>query len=482
MVTSDWHMNDDVVTVRGRGYFRMIAGKYWKLSLAFAVYMYYYLTAELTFTELMVLEFGAGAGTLFYGFYCLAGAAGFFGYGLTRMLVKGTGGRCRLLCIVGVFGVGFTLSAPFAGGSFAGAFTLAAMLAAGYAGGELLCNIAVCVREKSTLGIFIAAPYSAAFLLQFLFGYVEPFFGDALQTVTHIVLAAAFAVCVFLLLAHGLAAPDGNPSSFAKKPDAKKYLWGAVISCLIISCLYGLMDGIIMLLHSGQELDVWSGTRLLTIPGMLSAAWFADYKHGKYFPFATLIAMVMAVSAVLLWREADTWNLALGAVYFFFSFMSIYSLAIFVRVASDTDKPGLWAAAGRGVKYAAGGAFALLGSFVFENISLLAIELLYLALLIILACVFFFQGRLGMTPDAGQRQPAQLSRGQTFEEMVAFYGITEREAEALRFLLKAAKTSDIASAMFVVEGTVYKYISSMITKTGRKNRAELIALFSRAKD
>ena len=475
-------MSDNALGAPGRGRLRIYAGKYWKLSLAFALYMYYYLTAELISTDLAGVAYGAQAGTVFYGLTCLAGAAGFFAFGLTRPLLSSTGRQRRLLFAAGVVGVCCILLAPYIGSALVGGLLLIALFAAGYIGGAFLCTIAVSVKEKPTLGMFIALPYSLAFLLEFLFGSFEPLLGDALVVVTQAFLAVALATCVILLLVYESSAPADSLPHFERKPGRTKYLWGALVSCLIISCLFGLMDGIIMHLHTGQVLDVWSGVRLLTIPGMLCAAWFADYKDGKFFPFATLLAMVAAVSAVLLWSDAETYNLALGAVYFFFSFMSIYSLQVFVRVASDTDRPGLWAAAGRGIKYAAGGVFALLGSFIFENISFLAIELLYLVLLIILACVFFFQGRLSTVPVAEQPKPTSPDRAQTFREMVAAYGITEREAEVLRFLLKDTKTSDIAAAMFVAQGTVYKYISTMIAKTGKKNRTELVALFAPLKD
>ncbi|MEU1393548.1 MULTISPECIES: response regulator transcription factor [unclassified Nonomuraea] len=52
--------------------------------------------------------------------------------------------------------------------------------------------------------------------------------------------------------------------------------------------------------------------------------------------------------------------------------------------------------------------------------------------------------------------------------------LTQREAEVLRTASGGATVADIARALFLTEGTVRNYLSSAITKTGARNRAEAV--------
>jgi len=471
-------VGEDTRTAQGGQLIKALAGKYWKLAMAFMLYMYYYLTAELSFTDIIGASLGEQRATVFYGLYCLIAAGGFFAFGLARRIIRTTGGRRRLFFALGIAGAVCTVITPIMSGWIPGVFSIASMLFAGYIGGALLYHMAVSVSEKNAIGMFIAVPYGAAFLLQYAFGYVLPLFGSAEFIVEHIMLAASLTICVVLLLVFSSEETGGTTPRNSSKESARKYLWAALAACFIISCLYGLLDGIIMNLHTGQQLNVHGWVRLLCIPGLIFAAWISDFRGGQFFSFATLIAMLTAILAVLLFDTAETFNAALGFVYFLGSFMTIYSLAVFVRVARDTDKPGFWASAGRGVKYAAGGVFTLAGSFMFTNMSYITTTVIYVVLLIALACVLYFRGRLSPAP-AEIPEPAAPVR--TLDEMIAAHGFTEREAETLRLLLADNNTSEIAAAMFVTEGTVYKYISSMIAKTGAKTRIDMMARFSTLK-
>ena len=450
--------------------------KYWKFSLAFMLYMYFFLTAELSFTDVAGMAFGEKAGMTFYGLYSLAAAVGFFVFGLTLPLVKSTGKRRRGLFVLGAVGTGCTLLMPFVSGYLIGIFSLAAMLIAGYIGGAFLYSAAVTLRDKSICGMLFAIPVAAANLLQYAIGFIEPLFGDALFIVTCVFIAALLAVSVILLLIYCSGASATAVPRIAKKSEAKKHLTVALVSCVIISCLYGLMDGIIMKLSVGQALDVWGWVRLLTVPGILCAAWFADFRNGRYFQFATLVAMIAGVLSVLLWHTAETYNIALGCVYFFFSFMSLYNIVSFVHMANDTDNPAFWASVGRGSRYAVGGVVALAGSFVFTKMNLIAVMIIYIVLLIALSGVVYFRGKLLAAPLETAGANTNTS-SQTFDSFVAAYGFTERETELMRLLLSGKPASAIAEEMFVTVGTIHKYTSAMMAKTGTKSRPELMAIF-----
>ena len=453
-----------------------------KLMLAFGLYTYYYLTAELLFTDCAGAAFGEQAATVLYGVYCLAAAAGFFSFAVLRRVLVSTGARRRLLFGMGCVGVVFTAAAPHMGGVFMAALSVAAMLIAGHVGAAALFVMAVTVQEKSRLGMIIAMPYAGAFLLQYAMSYVLPLFGGASVWIHHVVIAAALAGAAALLLTYAGAAPMGDAPHIAKKADAKKYLRGALVACLIISCLYGLVDGIIMALHTGQQLNVYGWIRLIAIPGILFTGFMADYRDGRYFPFSTLAAWLAIIVAMFLFHTAETYNAALGSIYFFGSFMTMYSLAVFVRVAHDTDKPSFWASAGRGMKYAAGGVFALAGSSVFTRLNYIVITVVYVALLIALFMIFTFRGRLAADAESPLASPLASpfasARGGGLEPSPVFI-VTEREHEIVMMLAGGKSVAAVADQLFISEKTVRNHISNMLRKTGAGSR-EL--LFGMARD
>ncbi|MFI6481544.1 response regulator [Nonomuraea sp. NPDC050663] len=52
--------------------------------------------------------------------------------------------------------------------------------------------------------------------------------------------------------------------------------------------------------------------------------------------------------------------------------------------------------------------------------------------------------------------------------------LTQREGEVLRAAADGSTVHDIATRLFLTEGTVRNYLSSAITKTGARNRAEAV--------
>ena len=441
-----------------------------RLLFAFGLYMYFYLEAEILFTIRIGERLSESIGTVFYGLFCLAAAIGFFSYAFIRRLIHGMD-RPALLTLAGVGAIS-TLSAAYTGAWQTAVFTLISMLIAGIVGASLLYAMAIRITEKSVLGLFIALPYAAAFLLQYILGYISPIFDGNEPLFWHFTIAAALCAAPFLapkIVEMPIQKQKTQPGA---NPETRRYLVGVLIAGFIIFCLYGMMDGIIMTLHAGQELNVYGWARLIAIPGILFTGWVADFHEGKYFPFASAVGMTAAIAAVFLFNTEETFNAALGSVYFFCSFMTMYSLVVFIRVADSTVLPAFWAAAGRGLKYLAGGIFALTGSLIFSNTGLLQLALIYLGLMIALYIVLFFQGKL---------TPVEIVPPQPnipFEQLVEKYGFTPRETELLELLLTGQSTTEIASKMVLTENTVHKYVSSMIQKSKSESRAILVAKFA----
>ena len=446
--------------------------KYRRLLLAFGLFIYFYLEAELLFTNRIAGSMGENTGTIFYGIFCLAAAVGFFFFSLLHRLTPTKSIRHVILALGGT-GVVSTVAANFIESWPLAAVTLIAMLTAGIFGAHLLYTMAVNVEEKSVTGLVVALPYVLAFVVQYILSFVIPLFGGNGSLFQHIILAAALCAAFVLAPEHKKEPAQKQEPDVKTKAEAKRYLIGALIACFIISCLYGLVDGIIMTLHAGQELNVYGWVRLLCVPGLLFAGWTMDFKEGRYFPFCSLAAFLVLVIALFLFNTAETFSAALGSVYLLASYMTMYSLGVFVRDAGRSDNPSFWASAGRGVKYLTGGIFALLGRFVFSYFSLLVFALLYLIMLVALFAVFFFQGKLHPQDDA-----AATGSELPLDELALGYGFTEREVEVLKLLLDGQTTVIIAEKMSITAHSVQNHISSMMSKSYSDSRSVLITKFT----
>jgi DNA-binding CsgD family transcriptional regulator len=79
---------------------------------------------------------------------------------------------------------------------------------------------------------------------------------------------------------------------------------------------------------------------------------------------------------------------------------------------------------------------------------------------------------------AGQFVGVILERppgGQVFNKAARAFNVSPRELEVLAMLLQGATLGEVAKAMHITSSTVQDHISSMLEKTGSRNRSELIA-------
>ena len=438
--------------------------------IAFGLYIYFFLEAELLFTNLIGEKLGEANGTLFYGIFCFAAALGFFAFSFIDNMFSS---KRLFILLSGLVGTVSNILVVFSTGSLLKITSTFVMFVTGLVGGVILYRIASQVKDKEIIGLFIAIPYAIAFLLQFLLKVSLPLLLDNESIVHHIIVIIAFILSFILIPLEKTVNINNKKESSLPDKETKKYIVGAVIAGLLIFCLYGMMDGIIMTLHTGQQLNPNGLVRLLCVPGILFAGWIFDLKEGRYFSFASAIAMVAAVVAIFLFNAEETYDAALGSIYFFCSFMTMYSLAVFIRISESTNNPSFFASAGRGIKYLAGGVFALAGSIIFSNLSLIVLVLIYLVILIMLFLVLFVQGNL--TPSV---IGVDKTTSDVLDEQIKKYKITKREFEVLQLLMRGQDTDEIASKLYLNKSTVNKYISSMIMKTDVKSRVGLIAVFS----
>lgn len=85
------------------------------------------------------------------------------------------------------------------------------------------------------------------------------------------------------------------------------------------------------------------------------------------------------------------------------------------------------------------------------------------------------QGEATLDPSLTQRVFSEMRRVVQKEEQTAFADLTAQEMQVLALIAEGKTNREIAENLFLSEGTVRNYVSSILSKLGVSNRAEAAA-------
>ena len=85
------------------------------------------------------------------------------------------------------------------------------------------------------------------------------------------------------------------------------------------------------------------------------------------------------------------------------------------------------------------------------------------------------RGEALLDPAVTQRVFAEVRRAVKEEEASAFVNLSQQERHVLLLVSEGKTNREIAKALFLGEGTVRNYVSSILSKLGVSNRAEAAA-------
>jgi len=85
------------------------------------------------------------------------------------------------------------------------------------------------------------------------------------------------------------------------------------------------------------------------------------------------------------------------------------------------------------------------------------------------------RGEATLDPSLTQRVFSEVRRSVQKEEMAAFNDLTPQEMQTLALVAEGKTNREIADALFLSEGTVRNYVSSILAKLRVSNRAEAAA-------
>ncbi len=85
------------------------------------------------------------------------------------------------------------------------------------------------------------------------------------------------------------------------------------------------------------------------------------------------------------------------------------------------------------------------------------------------------RGEATLDPSLTQRVFSEIRHSIQKEEAAAFGDLTAQEMQVLALIAEGKTNREIATALFLSEGTVRNYVSSILSKLGVSNRAEAAA-------
>ena len=85
------------------------------------------------------------------------------------------------------------------------------------------------------------------------------------------------------------------------------------------------------------------------------------------------------------------------------------------------------------------------------------------------------RGEATLDPSLTQKVFTEMRRSIQREEAAAFNDLTAQEMQVLGLIAEGKTNREIAGALFLSEGTVRNYVSSVLSKLAVSNRAEAAA-------
>ena len=361
--------------------------------------------------------------------------------------------------------------------------------------------IAVCLRRvveyvptSRGIGLFIGAS-SAITMVSVIFIFFSPF-GEIPTEIIPVIL------CGFLAAAAVCFDKDGaRIESDGEMPPLAEKQWQftprILRLALMVMCLYVLVCGFLDNFYFFED----SFDAMPTLPSFYffflhSILLFlaAGYAFGRVNTAAAVIcgfAMICVGQSMTFFTEHDL----LVYPYEFFSASGDVALEVFLvslPIAYCTlskRKPGILPGLGYILLCGSYALTSILFEFIPENLYTAVLGVILLISIAAIIAVTYLMNedkanRLRhIETDFNSRLEDALKNaeeGLPIESLIASYDFTNREAEALRYIIVGRSTDEIAAAMTITRKSVYNYVNSLLSKTGMKSRDEMIARFNRA--
>ncbi len=300
----------------------------------------------------------------------------------------------------------------------------------------------------------------------------------------------------YLIINSGLSVlqqPQVGLSPHHNQSYSRKFLAVLIASVVILCYLHSLNDGIVTIYHARGSINLYM-TRLFYAASLIVAGLIADLRGRQYLPVLSLAVMASVALNIILLNYPAAYTISLILMYIGSGFFVMFFTIAFLDMAIFTNRPALWAGAGRIIKHTVTGIGAVIGANLWTNPGngLLSILVQYFPLLIVLIFLFFKLYEMLKDPEglngpgdtlplpehvmeAPEPEP-ELPVLNEIDSAIDKYGFTDREKQLLTFILAGSAIREIAQELCITERTVKFHISNILAKTGSKNQKELISL------
>ena len=335
---------------------------------------------------------------------------------------------------------------------------------------------------KNRRGIAFGGGYACSVATTWVLSVLQG--GNPLDVISSIVVCAVLSLVAIAMVAGsrgGHPHHDAEPADDGRKASSRTELAAESTSSRAIATILSLACATVLLLSLVKNVgfgfpstDLVEGvslesSRLFYAAGLLAAGIIAD-SNRKYAALCCIAALAFPFGCLALANEPIPGTILWVANYLFYGFFSVYRVVLFCDIAADTGREHL---AGFGLMFGRIG--DSLGTALWLALSSSVVALVAVAAVLFAATVFaFYHLFLRLYPAKAAPQKSEKDR---FEEFAVAYGISIREREVLRLVLAERTNAEIASELFITEGTVKYHVHNLFKKTSCNSRREIIAKY-----
>ena len=266
---------------------------------------------------------------------------------------------------------------------YAGLFLFAA--SNGYLTGNLFYRIARCVpaeKQGFCIGAFLACSHFFMFLSESLvksLGISQSYFLYFLLPV--------LAIMAIVLSRYKLKETETNTVTPAPDSLIRRHAPLFLIAAALLSLTVGFSDSLFLTRHA-ESAEWFRYTRFVNVGGFLLAGWLAD-TYPVYLPLTALLAKTLSLGFCVFLLEGGNVGLSNIADCFFTTFLIVFLIWLFIKLASHVSRSELWAGLGRVIELPCGALGAMLGVLLLQHLPVSLTFLVYVILLMLSVALFY---------------------------------------------------------------------------------------------
>ncbi|MBR4909028.1 MAG: hypothetical protein IKZ43_08470 [Acidaminococcaceae bacterium] len=322
-------------------------------------------------------------------FFMLSTAGGILSFGIFRHSFPDFSLRRAFMAALGVNGISIAaLATILSTGTglhlcYAGLFLFAA--SNGYLTGNLFYRISRCVpsgRQGFCIGSFLACSHFFMFLSESLVKSLGISQSDSLYF-----LLPVLAIMAIVLLRNEPKETETNTATPAPDSLIRRHAPLFLIAAALLSLTVGFSDSLFLTRHA-ESAEWFRYTRFVNVGGFLLAGWLAD-KYPLYLPLTALLAKTMSLGFCVFLLEGGNVGLSNIADCFFTTFLIVFLIWLFIKLASHVSRAELWAGMGRVIELPCGAIGAMLGIILLQHLPVSLTFLVYVILLMLSVALFY---------------------------------------------------------------------------------------------